>query len=162
MSAAERVKRSAAVFLLPSTKFIWRSRRVSLALCEPIWPQIISPPIMTIGGRGFEPRRRIISPQETSWPWITNRQRRPYSEPKEICNAPRRCRALDLGMNLTEIEDYLDWIDATRATSVAHSNPGWFAGLLESVKIWLFSHKRLSPNPTPSARSQPTPPSNRS
>ena len=71
-------------------------------------------------------------------------------------------RALELGMNLTEIEDYLDWIDATKPTAATQPKPSWLAGLLETVKAWAFPHRRLSPDPTHAARSQSTPPPSRS
>ena len=66
-------------------------------------------------------------------------------------------QALELGMSLTQIEDYLDWIDATRASAAAQPKTSWltrFANLLGSGKAWGFPHRTPAPHRTQLAHSQ--------
>jgi hypothetical protein len=44
-------------------------------------------------------------------------------------------QALQAGMPLAEIQDYLDWIDALRAAALGRPKPGWFAGILGMFRI---------------------------
>lgn len=43
-------------------------------------------------------------------------------------------QALQAGMPLTEIQDYLDWIDASRATTLSRSKPGWLSGIISMFR----------------------------
>jgi hypothetical protein len=56
-------------------------------------------------------------------------------------------QALELGMPLTQIQDYLDWVDATRAEAVQPKTSwlSWFSDLIGLGKAWGFSNPSLTP-----------------
>ena len=67
-------------------------------------------------------------------------------------------QALELGMNLPDIEDYLDWLDATRVPATAPVNVGWvtrFSRWLGGIKAWGLTPRHLTTNSGSAAHSQP-------
>jgi hypothetical protein len=56
-------------------------------------------------------------------------------------------QALNLGMNLREIEDHLDWLDANQAPVIAPENLGWvawFAGWWGNLTGWGNTSRRFT------------------
>jgi hypothetical protein len=69
-------------------------------------------------------------------------------------------QALAQGMNLQEIEDYLDWLDNTRAPAAGPLPAGLlarFAAFISNWKNWGLG-SRLSTDPSGMSHSRPSPP----
>ena len=67
-------------------------------------------------------------------------------------------QALELGMPLTQIQEYLDWLDAARAAAVRPKTSwlAWFTELLGLGKAWGFARPGLPPDQSQIAHASKT------
>ena len=70
-------------------------------------------------------------------------------------------QALELGMSLTQIQEYLDWVDAARAAATARPKTSWLAWLANRLGFGKAEGglpSGLAPDRTQTAPSQTRPP----